>query len=48
MGWVYLKSSAKQSLVEKWYRKMKLELPYRLSATGMIGLAALSATNWLR
>ena len=27
---------------------MKLELPYRLSATGMIGLAALSATHWLR
>jgi hypothetical protein len=28
--------------------EMKLELPYRLSATGMIGLAALSATHWLR
>lgn len=27
---------------------MKLELSYRLSATGMIGLAALSATHWLR
>jgi hypothetical protein len=27
---------------------MKVELPYRLSATGMIGLAALSATHWLR
>ena len=29
-------------------RDMKLELPYRLSATGMIGLSALSATHWLR
>ena len=27
---------------------MKLEFPHRLSATGMIGLAALSATRWLR
>ena len=27
---------------------MKMELRYRLSATGMIGLAALSATHWLR
>jgi len=27
---------------------MKLELPYRLSATGMIGLAVLSTTHWLR
>jgi hypothetical protein len=27
---------------------MQLELPYRLSATGMIGLAVLSATHWLR
>jgi glycopeptide antibiotics resistance protein len=27
---------------------MKLELPFRLSATGMIGLAVLSATHWLR
>jgi hypothetical protein len=27
---------------------MKLEFPSRLSATGMIGLAALSATHWLR
>jgi hypothetical protein len=28
--------------------KMKLELPFRLSATGMIGLGALSVTHWLR
>ena len=27
---------------------MQLELPSRLSATGIIGLAALSATHWLR
>jgi hypothetical protein len=27
---------------------MQLELPPRLSATGIIGLAALSATHWLR
>ena len=27
---------------------MQLELPQRLSATGIIGLAALSATHWLR
>lgn len=27
---------------------MQFELPHRLSATGMIGLAALSATHWLR
>lgn len=27
---------------------MHLELPYRLSATGIVGLAALSATHWLR
>jgi hypothetical protein len=27
---------------------MQLELPQRLSATGMIGLAALSVTHWLR
>jgi hypothetical protein len=27
---------------------MKFELPHRLSAIGMIGLAALSVTHWLR
>ena len=29
-------------------REMQFELPQRLSATGIIGLAALSATHWLR
>ena len=35
-------------MVKRESREVKLNLPSRLSAIGLIGLAALSATHWLR
>ena len=35
-------------MVKRESRAIKLNLPSRLSAIGLIGLAALSATHWLR